>query len=405
MRLQLKADNFIKVTIFNNQIKYSVLYSNYYPFFTITSRRFLMSNLTVSNPEILFVDDSKTVRRLARKILSEKYSVHICADGDEAWAKLRATLSIKIVFTDIQMQGMDGTQLLKNIRESTNSRIAAMPVIMITGALDTEAKMRDVFELGATDFIAKPFKSMDLLSRAYSYIKLSDQVNSLEQQLGLDKLTGLANKVSMKQHAVKFLASAHRRHTPFSILFLDVEAFDGIVEKHGNRIASQILSAVSNRLKLKVRDEDVACRTDTSRFAILLPTCSSAQAQISAKRLISDIHKVSFKLGGEPLHINIVAGLTSTDLNDSKVSIDGILSQANGLVMEALNDKSRSFIIHDEAMNTGRLKEEMEKVALVESINHIVAGKYNKVPTDHIVLLRKKMTAFFASCAKNQVKY
>lgn len=351
----------------------------------------------ISKPEILFVDDSKTVRQLAQKILSEKYSVQVCNDGDEAWATLRATLSIKIVFTDIQMKGMDGTGLLKNIRESNNSRIAAMPVIMITGTADTEATMRKVFELGATDFIAKPFKSMDLLSRAYSYIKLSEQVNNLEQRLGLDKLTGLANKVSMRQHAVKFLASAHRHNTEFSISYLEVVEFDEVVYAHGNRIAAQILSAVASRLESKVRSEDVACRIDTSKFAILLPTCSSEKAKISTQRIIDDIHNIPFKLSGERLFIKIVAGISSTDVNDSKVSIDGLLSQVDQVVATALLEGNSDFVIYNEQPGTEKSKKETGKAEMAESINDILEGRFLKVPKSHVNVLRKKMQEFFDS--------
>lgn len=351
----------------------------------------------ISKPEILFVDDSKTVRRLAKKILSEKYSVEVCNGGDEAWAILRATLSIKIVFTDIQMKGMDGTELLKNIRDSNNSRIAAMPVIMITGTSDTETTMRKVFEMGATDFIAKPFKSMDLLSRAYSYIKLSEQVNNLEQRLGLDKLTGLANKVSMRQHAVKFLASAHRHHTQFSISYLDVAAFDEVVNTYGNRIAAQILTAVANRLDSKVRSEDVACRIDTSKFAILLPTCSSEQAKISTKRIISEVHKIPFKLSGERLHIKMVAGLSATDVNDSKVSIDGMLSQVDESLSTALQSVDSDFVIYNEQLKADLPEKEVGKLEIAGSINDILEGRFLKVPKSHVNVLRTKMQEFFDS--------
>lgn len=350
-----------------------------------------------SNPEILFVDDSKTIRRLAEKILNERYSVATCKDGDEAWAQLRTTLSIKIVFTDINMSGMNGTELLTNIRESKNSRIAAMPVIMITGASDTEKMMRKVFELGATDFIAKPFKSMDLLSRAYSYIKLSDKVNSLEQQLGLDKLTGLANKVTMKQHAVKFLAFSHRHKTPLSIAYLDIVGFDAIVAKHGNRVAAQILTAISSRIQTKVRSEDVTARINTSRFAILLPACATMKAQISIKRLISDLHNIPFKLGGEYLNIKVIGGMTSTDLNDSKVSIQGILSQASQSVAAALHDENSDFIVYNEQSHASTLKKDMINLWLAESIGNIVEGSFNKVSDEHAILLRDKMDAFFKS--------
>ena len=343
-------------------------------------------------PEILFVDDSRSVRKLASKIFDGKYEILTCDNAQEAWDKLRIVPTIKIVFTDIQMKGMSGFDLLKNIRESSNTRLATLPVIMITGAEDTDDGMRQVFEAGATDFIAKPFKQMDLLSRAYSYIKLSEQVSKLEDQLGIDKLSGLYNSTSMKQHAVKFLAFAQRHNTSFSIVYLEMLEFDDIVKQHGNRIAAQILLAVVKKLKKKIRSEDVVARIGTSRFAVLQPACSSVKSQVSIKRVVEDVEKICFKLGEQEIRITMAIGICTTDVT-IKQTVRELLSQASQSVAAARTSSSRCIVFNEQSHEKSQ-RIDILNLGLASSFSYIIDGEYSKVPLAHVDLLKEKMSAF-----------
>ena len=353
-------------------------------------------------PEILFVDDSRSVRKLASKIFDGKYEILTCDNAQEAWDKLRIVPTIKIVFTDIQMKGMSGFDLLKNIRESSNTRLATLPVIMITGAEDTDDGMRQVFEAGATDFIAKPFKQMDLLSRAYSYIKLSEQVSKLEDQLGIDKLSGLYNSTSMKQHAVKFLAFAQRHNTSFSIVYLEMLEFDDIVKQHGNRIAAQILLAVVKKLKKKIRSEDVVARIGTSRFAVLQPACSSVKSQVSIKRVAEDVEKICFKLGEQELKITMAIGICTADVA-IKQTVRELLSQASQSVAAARTSSSRCVVFNEQSHQKSQ-RIDILNLGLASSFSYIIDGEYDKVPLAHVDLLKERMSAFYGYLNKDANK-
>lgn len=355
-----------------------------------------------SPPEILFVDDSRSVRKLASKIFEGKYEILTCDNAQEAWDKLRIVPTIKIVFTDIQMKGMSGFDLLKNIRESSNTRLATLPVIMITGAEDTDDGMRQVFEAGATDFIAKPFKQMDLLSRAYSYIKLSEQVSKLEDQLGIDKLSGLYNSTSMKQHAVKFLAFAQRHNTAFSIAYLEMLEFDDIVKQHGNRIAAQILLAVVSKLKKKIRNEDVVARIGTSRFAVLQPACSGVKSQVSIKRVAEDVEKICFKLGEQELKITMAIGICTADVA-IKQTVRELLSQASQSVAAARTGSSRCVVFNEQSHQKSQ-RIDVLNLGLASSFSYIIDGEYDKVPLAHVDLLKERMSAFYGYLNKDANK-
>jgi len=234
---------------------------------------------------------------------------------------------------------------------------------------------------------------MDLLSRAYSYIKLSEQVSKLEDQLGIDKLSGLYNSTSMKQHAVKFLAFAQRHNTAFSIVYLDMIEFEDIVKQHGNRIAAQILLAVANKLKKKIRSEDVVARIGTSRFAILQPACGGVKSQVSIKRVVEDVEKICFKLGEEELKITMATGICTADVA-IKQTVRELLSQASQSVAAARTGSSRC-VVFNESSHAKSQRIDILNLGLASSFSYIIDGEYDKVPPAHLDLLKEKMSAFF----------
>ena len=96
----------------------------------------------------------------------------ICRDNIRA--------DIKVVFSDLVMPRMNGFELLRNIRESIHTRISQLPVVIITGHNDDERMHRQPMSLGATDFITKPFDSIQLKARAKACVKYEDTSRKLE---------------------------------------------------------------------------------------------------------------------------------------------------------------------------------------------------------------------------------
>ena len=142
-------------------------------------------------PEVLIIDDSATVRASIAKYLGDFYATYTAVNGEEGWELLQSNESIVLVFEDMHMPVLNGLLLLQRIRESNCERIASMPVIMITGREDSEAAKKASHNIGATDFISKPFDAIDILSRARSYTNLSSHMPNLDRQDAYRTLTGL----------------------------------------------------------------------------------------------------------------------------------------------------------------------------------------------------------------------
>jgi DNA-binding response OmpR family regulator len=112
-----------------------------------------------SKATILVVDDEEYTRELLQRILEEaNHDVVTASSGSEAIDKVSSG-DVRLVLLDIKMPGMDGFQTLERIREKSD-----IPVIMVTG-IGEMSSLNNSFDLGADDYVKKPFRSNELLAR------------------------------------------------------------------------------------------------------------------------------------------------------------------------------------------------------------------------------------------------
>ncbi|OOG23179.1 diguanylate cyclase response regulator, partial [Thioalkalivibrio denitrificans] len=100
---------------------------------TIAERPESAQSYTIEKPRILVVEDSTTMRKAIRRLLSNDFEVLEADDGDTGWEIVRDDPRVQVVFTDLVMPRMNGFMLLRQIRESIHERINGLPVIIITG--------------------------------------------------------------------------------------------------------------------------------------------------------------------------------------------------------------------------------------------------------------------------------
>lgn len=224
-----------------------------------------------AKPRILVVDDSKVIRNAAQKMLGSEFDVVTAQDGDEAWEYLEIDHSIRVVFTDLTMPGLDGYALLRKIRTAADAGIQSLPVIVVTGAEDSELARMRVLELGATDFIAKPFSTIDLVARARAHATYQRITQQLLAQTTLDALTGLANKAGFLDRLQQDIAYARRHQRLLSLVRMEIDDFRTIFLQHGKAAGERLLMHVSRLLRASVRKEDTAGRISLGGFALSLP--------------------------------------------------------------------------------------------------------------------------------------
>ena len=132
---------------------------------------------------VLVVDDDLVLQSLLKSSLeAEGYTVSLASNGSEALDKLKCS-SVDVIILDINMPTLDGIEMLKLRQDKT-------PVIVIS-SLDTEKDRVNVFELGADDFLSKPFSQRELLVRINAIkrrIALVRNEHHLNDELAMDVL-------------------------------------------------------------------------------------------------------------------------------------------------------------------------------------------------------------------------
>ena len=287
-----------------------------------------MSNET-NKAKILAVDDSKVMRKAMSKVLGKDYDVIEAKDGEDAWTILLHDKDIQIVFTDLSMPYLDGFGLLKRIRESEDEYYQNMPVIIVTGKDDDDEIKQQVLDAGASDFITKPFDSVQLKARAQTHInldktskKLAQTKDKLEKQSAIDELTGLNSQSYFCQMGEETLSHAIRHNGQFILLRIDIDDFNRIFIANGKQFADNILSHVGTALAQLCRKEDTGARIGMAKFALLCRDSDLESASKLAERIRKGINAIEFKYAEKIFKITVSIGLLEPKIDEESIFKD-----------------------------------------------------------------------------------
>lgn len=304
----------------------------------------LTSPADASLPRIIVVDDSKVVRNAAQKMLSREFHVVTAEDGEEAWQLLEIDPAIRVVFTDLTMPNMNGYELLRKIRAATNPELQSVPVIVVTGAEDSETARVRVLELGATDFVTKPFTTIDLLARARAHATHQRITQQLRAQTTLDPLTGLANKAGFLDRLQQDIAYARRHRRVLTLVRLEIDDFRTIFLKNGKEAGERGLMHLSQMLRAHIRKEDTAGRMSLGGFALSLPAGELDGVERMVERLRAEAAAHSADIGG--LQIGLSAAILKLDI-DTVASAQDALNACQAKLDSARAGAFRPTVVVD----------------------------------------------------------
>ena len=202
--------------------------------------------MNFSMSHILIVDDDDKIRNLLKDFLTENsFLISTAADAMEALEKLNS-LSFDLIIIDIMMPGMDGYELTKKIREST-----LIPLIHLTAMGKTENIIHGL-EIGADDYISKPFEPKELLLRIKNILNKTSkkpnkekiQLDSLILDLKNGKIIGGDKDLSLNDNELKILSilssqpgeSFSREHLIKSLGFTQERTLDVCVNRLRKKI-------------------------------------------------------------------------------------------------------------------------------------------------------------------------
>ncbi len=355
---------------------------------------------------ILVVDDSATVLAFAKKMLEEQYTVITASNGLEAWEILNKNKDITLVFSDMQMPMMNGLELLLKIRNDEDTRLARMPVVMITGKTDTDAGKKAVFDIGATDFIGKPFDRLALITRAKAHVRCSGAHRKRQTDACFEQRDKLASASSFHSIGCQALEFSRDSKSSITVVYITIDNYAELEERIGKKNAMAIMLSLVKRVGETVRDEDVMTRLGVNKIAVLYSLVGSTSSAIVG-RLINHLHAMEFVFDDQVLDVDIRHGYENSNHHGKDVTFSEICMRADSNLKTTRDpapesdDESRSGsyfgdLIFDEFKSRGR------KIGLWFALKSVVSGEFQAIPQQYEAELAARMKDYLAYLEKQK---
>jgi len=344
-------------------------------------------------PRILAVDDSRVMRVAIKKILGKDYDVIEAEHGEDAWTLLINDDTIQVVFTDLSMPYLDGYGLLNRMRTSDDTRLQDMPVIIITGKEDDDQAKQQALDRGASDFISKPFESIQLQARAKAHVnfnltsnKLTNVEAKLERQATVDEVTGLGGQRYFCKAADDSISYIKRHGGQYILVRMDLDNFNQVFIKNGKQVADSLLKTIGQHLSQQVRQDDMLARVGLAKFAMFLRDTPMSIAEQCVERLRKTIAGMKFKLSNqEVLQITVSIGLYEPDL-DGGTDIKTQIETTEQYLSQAINQGGNCWVSHSDAPVITA-----EHVNLETALAHIRQGKPETLAKQGSALLTRML--------------
>ena len=244
-------------------------------------------NLINTEFTLLIVDDEKQNRLLLTELFGTTYKIIQAKNGVQALEKARQHRP-DLILLDVLMPEMDGMDVLRELKRDDATRL--IPVIFIT-ALDSATDEENGLNLGAVDYISKPFHPPIVRVRVRNQLQLVHQQRLLEQLASLDGLTGIPNRRQFDATLLKEWHRCQRNQQPLSLIVADVDFFKKYNDALGHAAGDRVLQEVAATLRQAARRPgDLVARYGGEEFVLLLPKTNATSAQALAEGLQQLLH-------------------------------------------------------------------------------------------------------------------
>jgi len=285
---------------------------------------------------ILIVEDDQAIAQMIKLILGKhNHQLRHVSNGEEALQIINDPPP-DLIISDVMMPGLNGFGLAEQLQKANETR--SIPIIFVT-ALSQIEYVSHGLNLGAVDYLTKPFRALELEARVNAALRLKfaqDDLRKANVQLNelalIDSLTDLHNFRYASEFLGQALPHASRYHEPLSAMMIDLDYFKKVNDTYGHLTGNEILKELAAILKAQARQADVVCRYGGEEFLIICPKNSKENSAAMAERIRNTVGAHKFPHIGWPLTVSLGVG-TYDPQRDTNVEafiarVDAALYQA-----------------------------------------------------------------------------
>ena len=261
---------------------------------------------------ILCIDDDRDMLNLLEKILAGAgYKVITAGDGRQGLIEAN-NRKPDLILLDVTMPGMDGYEVCRKMKEEETTK--DIPIIFIT-AKQQDADEDKGLQMGAADYVRKPFYPPIVKSRVRTQLELKSKTDMLERLAAIDGLTNIYNRRNFDEMLELEWKRAMRNNLPLSLIMSDVDHFKGYNDNYGHAAGDDCLRMVSQGLKdMLQRPADLLARYGGEEFAVILPETDYNGAIYIATTLVTGIGNLNISYAHSPVagHVTISIGVATS---------------------------------------------------------------------------------------------
>ncbi len=247
--------------------------------------------------KVLLVDDEKVnIQVLTNYLMTRSYGSDFAYNGLDA-IRMTENGSYDLILLDVMMPRMSGYDVCRKLREKYSS--FELPILMLTAKNRCE-DIVTAFNLGANDYIVKPFDKSELMARIETQLSLKKAVERAIENARLahtDSLTGLYNRRyfwNVGEHEFMFSVKNEKN---IAVMMLDIDDFKSINDRYGHTTGDRVLKHLASLIESNIRGKDVSGRYGGEEFIVILPDTDIEGARYVAEK----IRKI---VESEPVHVD-----------------------------------------------------------------------------------------------------
>lgn len=295
-------------------------------------------------PTILVVDDMTTTLLLLHDLLKDTYEVKIAKSGTKALEILESPNDIDLILLDIEMPDINGYDVCKRIKN--NETIKNILIIFITGRTSQEDEEYGL-NLGAIDYITKPFNKAIVKLRIKNYLDLKIKNDMLEKLSMYDALTNIRNRRYFDETFEKTFSEIKRDKKSLAVLMIDIDFFKPYNDNYGHGQGDETLRKVAKALEKTIkRASDFVARYGGEEFVILLKDINKDGVEAVANNLLNAIRelKITHEFSKIENYVTVSIGVSYYNSSSDITKLE-LLLKADETLYNVKNSGRNDFAI------------------------------------------------------------
>ena len=319
--------------------------------------KIIHADITTGKRKILIIEDDALNREMLCEILKDKYDILTAENGEIGFEILEKNYkALSVILLDMQMPVCDGTEFLKKIGEDT--ALASIPVIVITANSDEDAELT-CLNLGASDFIRKPYNADIIKGRVDNVIKLKESTLMLAA-VEHDELTGLYTRQVFLHYAKGIMK--FRADTPMHLVVAKIIDFKLIKHMYGNKKADEVIGYLASVYSNRVRNGLVARQSHNSFVGLFWEDYKTFEQKL--KNVISEV-KANLPVKGLMVKYGVYIDI------DKRLPVSAICDCASMAEESIADNYDCDMAYYTEEMGHKRINNQMIEIAFESALkNH-----------------------------------